>query len=181
SGGKILISNLDYGVSENDLRALFGQVGQVTKAMLNYGPNGSSKGSGVVIFKNPMHAGLAVEKYNGVHLDGRRMKLEVAFDPMAAAAAASMMMPGMVPQPMMQQQRGSNTGGSGSRSRGGKGNNASTAAAPGGGPRRSGRGGAGRRNNTSNKPDASVTADSLDADLDSYMQEGKKEDIAMAQ
>ncbi|KAJ2033549.1 hypothetical protein GGI08_009093, partial [Coemansia sp. S2] len=77
STGRIHISNLDYAVSEADIRALFGQVGPVNKATLNYGPNGKSKGTGEVQFKNPAHAALAVEKYHGVTLDGRPMRIEI--------------------------------------------------------------------------------------------------------
>ncbi|KAJ2504619.1 hypothetical protein H4217_009370, partial [Coemansia sp. RSA 1939] len=180
---KIVISNLYYGVTEKDLRALFEQVGPISSATLNCKGDGTSRGSGEVVFKNPMHARLAIEKYNGVHLDGRAMKIETTFDPMAAAA--SMMMPTMVPSPLMmqqqpqqrqQQQQSRNAGGSGgSAARNKRGGNA-----PAGGPRRNARG-SGRRGNNPDAADASVTKDSLDAELDSYMLKGKEEDTAMAE
>ncbi|KAJ1803953.1 hypothetical protein LPJ56_005727, partial [Coemansia sp. RSA 2599] len=98
ASGKIIISNLDYGVTADDLRALFNQVGPVSRATLHFGPNGKSKGSGEVTFKNAVHATMAVEKYHGVTLDGRSMKIEVAFNPMAVAP---MMIPSMMPGAMM--------------------------------------------------------------------------------
>ncbi|KAJ2814822.1 hypothetical protein GGI24_006257 [Coemansia furcata] len=182
SSGRIHISNLDYAVSEADICALFGQVGQVNKATLNYGPNGKSKGTGEVQFRNPAHAALAVEKYHGVTLDGRPMRIEIAFNPMTAAG---MMMPAMVPAPVAQpisgntrSRRGAgssnsaNAGGnrSGNASSGrASGGNASGGRAPGGGGGRRGRG---RRNDSDKR--SPMSKEALDADLDSYMQDAEK-------
>ncbi|PVU95480.1 hypothetical protein BB561_001797 [Smittium simulii] len=69
--GKILISNLDYKVTEADLRELFQQIGGVRKAALNFDSRGKSKGNGEVIFSKASDAYRALEKYNGVTLDGR--------------------------------------------------------------------------------------------------------------
>ncbi|KAJ2461236.1 hypothetical protein GGF42_000317 [Coemansia sp. RSA 2424] len=183
SSGRIHISNLDYAVSEADIRALFGQVGQVNRATLNYGPNGKSKGTGEVQFRNPAHAALAVEKYHGVTLDGRPMRIEIAFNPMAAA---SLMMPAMMPAPMVQASGNvaANTRsrrGAGGNSNAGNNNNnnrsgAAAAASSGGsagGRRGGGRGGRGRRNESDSNR-SPTTKEALDADLDSYMQDAEK-------
>ncbi|KAJ2855906.1 hypothetical protein J3B02_001907 [Coemansia erecta] len=172
SSGKIIVSNLDYGVTADDLRTLFSQVGPVSRASLHFGPNGKSKGSGEITFKNAVHATMAVEKYHGVTLDGRAMRIEVAFNPMAVAP---MMIPSMMPGPMMPNvnantnNRGRKAGGG--RSTGNSSNNNNSNA--GGNRRNNGRrmGGGGRRNNKSGKEkdSTSVTKESLDADLDSYM------------
>ncbi|KAJ1719062.1 hypothetical protein LPJ53_006101, partial [Coemansia erecta] len=110
TSGKILISNLDYGVTSDDLRTLFSQVGPVTKAMLNFNASGKSNGTGEVTFRNASNATLAVEKYHGVTLDGRAMKIEVAFNPMSVAP---MMMPAMMPGQMMAAGGVGNVGGGG--------------------------------------------------------------------
>ncbi|KAJ2228786.1 hypothetical protein IWW45_006463 [Coemansia sp. RSA 485] len=175
SSGKIIISNLDYGVTADDLRTLFNQVGPVTRATLHFGPNGKSKGSGEVTFRNAVHATMAVEKYHGVTLDGRAMKIEVAFNPMAIAP---MMMPSMMPGAVMPNignnnnnrgngNRGNNNNGRKNGGAGGKsvGNNKGA----GGNRRNAGRRTGGNRN----EKNAEVTMDSLNADLDSYMKEAE--------
>ncbi|OMH85201.1 THO complex subunit 4A [Zancudomyces culisetae] len=75
--GKIRISNLDYNVTEKDLKDLFGQIGPLVSATLNHDANGKSKGNGTVVFSNPYHAAFAIQKYNGVTLDGRPMRIEL--------------------------------------------------------------------------------------------------------
>ncbi|KAJ2486815.1 RNA-binding RNA annealing protein [Coemansia sp. RSA 2050] len=182
SSGRIHISNLDYAVSEADIRALFGQVGPVRSATLNYGPNGKSKGTGEVQFRNAAHASLAVEKYHGVTLDGRPMRIEIAFNPMAAGG---MLMPAMMPAPVMQPApanttRGrrsgagnSNNSAGGNRPSNNAGSNASSNAS--GGNASGGRGnrrGRGRRNDSDKR--SPMSKEDLDADLDSYMQDAEK-------
>lgn len=76
-GSKIMISNLEYKVTEKDLKELFSEIGPIHSASLNFDQNGRSKGSGQVIFKNKNDASRAAEKYNNVTLDGRAMKIEI--------------------------------------------------------------------------------------------------------
>ncbi|KAJ2003019.1 hypothetical protein GGI04_003115 [Coemansia thaxteri] len=183
ASGRIHISNLDFAVSEADLRELFGQVGHVNKAILHCKRDGTSNGTGEVQFRNPAHAAQAVEKYHGMTLDGRPMKIETAFNPLLAAA--SMMMPAammpapVVAQPMRTGNQAGNTRGrrndhgggnrAGSSSGGGAGSNAGS-----GKPRRGGRsGGRGGRRNDSEKR-GPTTKEALDADLDSYMLDAEK-------
>ena len=47
------------------------------KSSLNYGPNGKSKGSGEVIFFNRADALAAMREYSGMKLDGRELQLEI--------------------------------------------------------------------------------------------------------
>ncbi|KAJ1735041.1 hypothetical protein LPJ61_000761 [Coemansia biformis] len=158
--GKILIGNLDYGVTEADLRALFGQVGPVARATINYGPNGKSKGAGEVLFKNPAHANAAFDKYHNLELDGRKMKIEIVG---GAAPAMPMFMPAVAPRQAAQ--RPAHT--AGSRGRGAAA--ASTSSnnnAQGGKGTRSRRGG--RRDDGEKRRTA--TAEELDAELDTYME-----------
>ncbi|KAI0217539.1 hypothetical protein L0F63_000630, partial [Massospora cicadina] len=69
--GSIFVSNLHFNVSEGDLKELFGQVGVIRSASLNFDARGASNGTGVVVFSRPNDALVAVKKYNGVTLDGK--------------------------------------------------------------------------------------------------------------
>ncbi|KAJ2759544.1 RNA-binding RNA annealing protein, partial [Coemansia nantahalensis] len=156
--GKILIGNLDYNVTEADLRALFGQVGPVTKTSINYGPNGKSKGAGEVTFRNAAHANAAYDKYHNLELDGRKMKIEIVG---GAAPAMPVFMPTIVPQQTTQRPaRGANQS---------RNTAASSAAQEGKAGARGRRGGRGGRSGDADKK-RNVTAEELDAELDTYME-----------
>ena len=53
-------------------------VAPVKKVILNYGPNGRSRGSATVLFNKPTAAAEAV-KYDGTMVDGRKMRVCQAF------------------------------------------------------------------------------------------------------
>ncbi|KAJ2710792.1 hypothetical protein H4R19_003574 [Coemansia spiralis] len=164
--GKILIGNLDYNVTEADLRALFGQVGPVAKASINYGPNGKSKGAGEVTFKNPAHANTSYNKYHNLELDGRKMKIEIVGGGGGVAQTVPMYMPAVVAQPARQQRapRGAGQG------RNAAGNSASSSAAQGAKAGTRGRRGGGRRSTGDAEKRGPTTAAELDAELDTYME-----------
>lgn len=74
---KLIVSNLDFNVTEKDIKDLFSTVARLKTSSLNYGPNGKSKGSGEVIFFNRADALAAMREYSGMKLDGRELKLEI--------------------------------------------------------------------------------------------------------
>lgn len=74
---KVLISNLDYNVSEVDIKELFGEFGVTRKMRLNYDKSGRSVGSAEVIYEKRSDAMRAMQNYNGVPLDGKPMIIEV--------------------------------------------------------------------------------------------------------
>lgn len=74
---KLIVSNLDFNVTEKDIKDLFSTVARLKKSSLNYGPNGKSKGSGEVIFFNRADALAAMREYSGMKLDGRELQLEI--------------------------------------------------------------------------------------------------------
>ena len=60
---------------------LFGQVGRVLNAGINYGPNGKSKGTAEVTLATLESALKAVKTYNGVKLDGRPLNIVIVDAP----------------------------------------------------------------------------------------------------
>ncbi|XP_065868713.1 THO complex subunit 4A-like [Euphorbia lathyris] len=77
TGTKIYISNLDYGVSTEDIRELFSVVGDLKRCAVHYDEIGRSNGSGEVVYTRKSDAFAAIKKYNNVILDGKPMKLEI--------------------------------------------------------------------------------------------------------
>ncbi|XP_065869158.1 THO complex subunit 4D-like [Euphorbia lathyris] len=77
TGTKIYVSNLDYGVSSEDIRELFSVVGDLKRCVVHYDEIGRSNGSGEVVYTRKSDAFAAIKKYNNVILDGKPMKLEI--------------------------------------------------------------------------------------------------------
>lgn len=77
NGGKVVVSNLDAQVSENDVKEIFQKIGRVVKTMLNFDSNGRSRGTGEIVFASRNLAIKAVEEYNRAEVDGRPMYLKL--------------------------------------------------------------------------------------------------------
>jgi len=76
-GSKILISGLDSDVSGDDLKEIFAQVGNVTKAVVHYDQNAKSLGTAEVTFATTAAAAKAVKEYDGAEVDGKPMYVKL--------------------------------------------------------------------------------------------------------
>ncbi|KAF3334618.1 THO complex subunit 4A-like protein [Carex littledalei] len=76
TGTKLYISNLDYGVSNEDVKELFAEVGEIKRYSINYDRSGRSKGTAEVVYAKKEDAMAAIRRYNNVQLDGKPMKIE---------------------------------------------------------------------------------------------------------
>ena len=76
---KIFVGSLNFKTSNDGLREHFAQIGNVTSAtVLMDKMTGRSKGYGFVEFSSEEEAKAAVEKLNGVELDGRALFVDLA-------------------------------------------------------------------------------------------------------
>jgi len=139
---KLTIKNLHHGVTDSDICELFSEFGSMKSAAIHYNRNGQSLGTAVVTFARGQDAMRAMKQYNGVHLDGRAMR--VSMEQGAGGGMVKRLGQGG-------QRKGGQGGGGRGKGRGGKG----------------GRGGSRGKSNSKPKP---KTAEELDAEMDAYLQ-----------
>jgi len=76
TNNKLVVENLFYEVTQNDVQELFEQIGPVRKAFLQFDRSGRSTGIAEITFENPADAERALKKYNNLELDGQAMLIK---------------------------------------------------------------------------------------------------------
>ena len=75
-GTKLFISNLDYNVSNEDIKELFETIGPLISHRVHYHQkSGRSEGTAEVVYADKAKAVLAQKKYHNIELDGRPMNI----------------------------------------------------------------------------------------------------------
>lgn len=155
TGTKLYISNLDYGVSNEDVKELFSEVGDLKRYIIHYDRSGRSKGTAEVVFSRRQDAMAAIKRYNNVQLDGKPMKIEMVgtniSTPGAGLPPAGPHSAGAFGDLDVPPRSGGQGRGGFGRSRGGRGRGFTRG------------GGRGR-----GRVDEKVSAEDLDADLEKY-------------
>lgn len=78
---KIFVGNLDFGVTDQQLRELFSEVGEVVDVHIPTDrDSGRPRGFAFVRFANEEQAANAVETMNGRDVSGRALRLDTAED-----------------------------------------------------------------------------------------------------
>ncbi|CAG8604486.1 2760_t:CDS:2 [Funneliformis caledonium] len=163
---KLVVENLFYEVTQEDLEELFSECGTVKKVHIHYDRAGRSTGVADVVFEAPSEAEAALRKYDGKTLDGHQMRIKYApFKPAqrnTTARSSSNTDGGSV----MDRLGGAPIKPSRGNIRERLGNAAPSAPASRGRGRGRGRSNSSSQKSSNRKP---VTYDDLDADLDAYM------------
>jgi len=165
----IAITNLNYDVTENDVKEIFQKIGKVKKALIHYNAQGKSRGTAIVYYQNSAHCVKAVNEYHQAEVDGRPMYVKV----LAVAGSVSR---AKTPVVNVQKKRRSNSRGRRGRGRGrGKGKIRKRSQSKGKGQKKSKRGrgrGRGRGKGKKRTKTPSKTAEQLDKEMEDYHNAG---------
>ncbi|UCF48952.1 MAG: RNA-binding protein [Myxococcales bacterium] len=78
---KIFVGNLNFGTTDEELRELFGEIGEVVDVHIPKDrETGRPRGFAFVRFAAEEHAAQAVEQFHGREVAGRALRLDIAED-----------------------------------------------------------------------------------------------------
>ena len=78
----LYVGNLNFGITENELRDLFNRYGKITAVtIIRDRYTNRSKGFGFVVMSNPLEAGQAIKQLDGTPLRERNIKVSWARPP----------------------------------------------------------------------------------------------------
>src|SRR2546423_12204321 len=78
-GNKLYVGNLPFSATDDSLKEMFAQAGQVESArIITDRDTGRSKGFGFVEMSSEAEASDAIKKFNGTELDGRALTVNEA-------------------------------------------------------------------------------------------------------
>lgn len=160
--GKLLISNLDFGVNDSDIQELFAEFGPLKKAAVHYDRSGRSLGTAEVIYERRTDAIKAMKQYNNVPLDGRAMNIQLVGAAATEGGTTNRLGISGLTNRRSAYGEGLTSGGGGGGLRGSRGRGRGR----GGRSRGGSRGGDSARSGGENKK--TPTAEELDAQLDAY-------------
>lgn len=155
------VSNLDFGVSNTDLKELFEEIGPIKKASVHYDRSGRSLGTAEVVFWKRDAAIRAIKEYNLRVLDGRPMSIALVptrTNPVTTTSKVMGVKKGSGIQKKSPQKAG-----------GGRLRNQVQNKSPRKGGNTINKGGRKGKPGSSRQPKKEVSAQDLDADLDAYL------------
>ncbi len=76
-GTQLFVNNLSFDTNWTELKDHFRQCGDVDRVDVIEGPDGRKKGFGTVRFFNAKDAQNAIERLNGVELQGRELEVRI--------------------------------------------------------------------------------------------------------
>ncbi|KAF5368814.1 hypothetical protein D9758_003013 [Tetrapyrgos nigripes] len=184
---KLLVSNLHYEITPQDLVAIFGQIGTlVREPLIRYDRSGRSSGTAVISYETPEEAAKAKKQFHGILAKGQPMEINFdTFVPRHARASRSVSAPthsllNRIQKPALADRLAADDididrkgGGIGPiRSRRGRGGkpNTTTTTGPGTSKYNNKSSGKSAPKHINSKP---KTADELDKELDAFMGEGE--------
>eukprot|EP00741_Cyanophora_paradoxa_P015298 tig00000194_g14767.t1 len=170
TGTRVMVTNLHDGVTEDDIKDLFEEVGDIKRYQIFYDAAGRSIGKAEVVFSRKADAMQAVAQYNGVALDGVPLTVRIVGSNLAAAPAAGVRRPILdrlsAGAPRRMNPSRITRGGRGAAVSSARGGASAARGTRGRGRGRGGRGGGRGRGGRGGR--ANITAEDLDKDLEAY-------------
>lgn len=77
NGTKLYIYNLDFNVTNEDVKELFETIGPLVSHRVHYDRAGRSECTAEVVYADRGQAVLAQKRYHGIELDGKPMKIDL--------------------------------------------------------------------------------------------------------